>query len=146
MGEGLPLVNALAQAEIPAERLRVIAFDKEVVRAVKRALPNHEAYWLSTLRRDETGVWRPSIDELIATALEVGADGLDVEGVPEVVDADFVHRCHHAGLSVHVWTVDDGEAARTLASAGVSSITTNRPDSIRSAIQPEPPTRASDTE
>ncbi|QDT69428.1 putative glycerophosphoryl diester phosphodiesterase 1 [Planctomycetes bacterium MalM25] len=140
----LPLVDALTTSQLPSDRVRVIAFDKEVIRAVKRALPRHEAYWLSSLRREENGAWEPSPDELIATALEVGADGLDLKGVPEVIDAAFVRRCHVAGLSVHAWTIDDDEVADSLATAGVSSITTNRPDTIRAAITTAIRFRASD--
>lgn len=129
------LGEALAASGLPADRVRVIAFDKEVIRAVKQALPEHEAYWLSSLRQDkESGAWKPSCEELIATAKEVGADGLDLQGRLEVIDAEFVSRCQDAGLSVHVWTVDDPQKATTFFDRGVASVTTNQPDTIRAAI------------
>ncbi|MEO0532178.1 MAG: glycerophosphodiester phosphodiesterase [Planctomycetota bacterium] len=130
-----PLVRTLRKSGLPVDQIRVIAFDKEVVRAVKQDLPDQEAFWLSALRQADDGSWQPSLDELIATALEIGADGLDLKGVPEVIDAAFVNKCHSAGLSVHTWTVDDTEAGRALATAGVLSITTNRPDTIRTALE-----------
>lgn len=129
------LGEAFEASGLSADQLRVIAFDKEVIRAVKKAMPQHQAYWLSSLKRDkQSGDWTPASDELIATAQEVHADGLDLKGVREVIDAGFVRRCQDAGLSVHVWTVDDPEAAVAFARAGVASVTTNRPDTIRSAI------------
>lgn len=129
------LSEALAASGLPAERVRIIAFDKEVIRAVKQALPEHEAFWLSSLKRDQaSGEWKPTLEELITTAKEVRADGLDLKGVREVIDADFVSRCHDNDLSVHVWTVDDPEAAVAFGRAGVASVTTNRPDVVRQAI------------
>src|SRR5436309_2419967 len=41
---------------------------------------------------------------------------------------ETVHVCHHAGLCVLVWTVDDPAHMRALRAAGVDGITTNRVD------------------
>lgn len=136
---GPEIVPALAESidasGLPSDRLRVIAFDKEVIRAVKQALPEYKAFWLSSLRRNkESQTWKPSLEDLIATAKEVGADGLDLQGVREVIDANFVRQCQDAGLSVHVWTVDDPEVAVAFGRAGVASVTTNCPDTIRTGI------------
>ncbi|MEO1498779.1 MAG: glycerophosphodiester phosphodiesterase family protein [Planctomycetota bacterium] len=49
------LVDAITKSDPRADRVRVIAFDIEVVRAAKHALPSHEAYWLSSLHRDDNG-------------------------------------------------------------------------------------------
>ena len=48
---------------------------------------------------------------------------------------DEVEAAHAAGLSVHVWTVDDAEQARTLAGWGVDAIVTNHPDRLLAALQ-----------
>lgn len=129
------LGEAITTSGLSADRLRVIAFDKEVIRAVKQALPQYEAYWLSSLRRPKgSETWEPSLEALMATAEEIEADGLDLQGVREVIDTAFVSRCQDAGLSVHVWTVDDPDVAVAFGRAGVASVTTNRPDTIRAAI------------
>jgi glycerophosphoryl diester phosphodiesterase len=41
---------------------------------------------------------------------------------------ETVHVCHHAGLHVLVWTVDDPGRMQALRAAGVDGITTNRVD------------------
>lgn len=129
------LAESIAASGLPSDRLRVIAFDKEVIRAVKQALPQYKAFWLSSLRRQkESQTWKPSLEDLVATAKEVGADGLDLQGVREVIDANFVRQCQDAALSVHVWTIDDPEVAVAFGRAGVASVTTNCPDTIRTGI------------
>lgn len=132
---GPALQQALSGAPLPAERVKIIAFDEAVIREAKRLLPDHEAYWLSSFRQDpETGDWSPSAAEVVRTALDVGADGVGLQGRLEVVDAALVRACREASLSVHVWTVDDPQAAREFARRGVASITTNQPDVIRRAL------------
>lgn len=44
-----------------------------------------------------------------------------------LVDRAFVTRAHDAGLEVNVWTVDDPDRLRELASFGVDSLITNDP-------------------
>ena len=51
-----------------------------------------------------------------------------------VIDAEFIQAVKDAGFEMHVWTVDDPAEARRLATAGVGSITTNRPAFIRKAL------------
>ncbi len=46
----------------------------------------------------------------------------------------FVHRAHSVGLAVHVWTVDDAEAMRTLLDRGVDGIITDRPEVLRKVL------------
>ncbi|MDQ1479765.1 MAG: glycerophosphoryl diester phosphodiesterase, partial [Actinomycetota bacterium] len=53
-------------------------------------------------------------------ALEAGTDGIAL--------------AHRAGVLVGTWTVDDPEAARTLAAAGADIIITNVPDVVLEAV------------
>ena len=50
------------------------------------------------------------------------------------VDRDVVERAHAVGIEVNVWTVDDPERIRELASWGVDAIITNRPAAARLAL------------
>lgn len=45
-----------------------------------------------------------------------------------------VARSHEAGMAVHVWTVDDPDAVRALAAAGVDAVITNVPDVALAAL------------
>jgi len=58
------------------------------------------------------------------------------KGIREVVDAAFVETLNDAGYPVHVWTINDHDAARHFAELGVASTTTDRPAAIRAALQP----------
>jgi glycerophosphoryl diester phosphodiesterase len=48
---------------------------------------------------------------------------------------EAVHRAHDTGLRVAVWTVDDPDAIRVLAAAGVDAVITNVPDVALAALE-----------
>ena len=73
------------------------------------------------------------MDELIAQARAIGANGLDLEADVRI-DSVVVNRVHQAGLRLLVWTVDDDQFAARLARAGVDGITTNRPGWMRQRL------------
>jgi len=113
----------------------VISFNENVIRSVKEQMPRYCAYWLVGFHKDEhSGKWAPSIEDVIATAKGIGADGVDLNANTEVVNAEAVDRCHRSGLSVHVWTVDNLDKAIELQEMGVDSITTNRSDILRKRL------------
>ena len=125
--EAVPaLVEAIEASGKAPERLAIISFVPETVAEAKRRLPDVPAYFLSGFRKDEeTGAWTPEPSDLIARAKSLGADGLDL-AARGPIDAAFVRQVHDAGLSLHVWTVDDLDEARRFVEAGVDGITTNR--------------------
>ena len=130
------LPRILQESELPPNRTIIISFQKEVIRASKEKMPQIEAFWLTAFHQDETtGKWTPTVDEVIAMAKNIGADGVDLNANTDVVSAHFVDLCHQAGLSVHVWTVDDLAKATRLQEMGVDSITTNRPGFLHCNMQ-----------
>lgn len=124
------LADTLESCAREDDQITVMSFNRAFVRAFKVACPSIRGYLLEGFK-EEGGAWSPTTEELIAEALELGVDGVDVKAIPELVDADFVERCHDAGLEVHVWTVNDSGLASQMEAAGVSSITTNRPGTLR---------------
>jgi endonuclease/exonuclease/phosphatase family metal-dependent hydrolase len=52
------------------------------------------------------------------------------------IDAAFVAQVEAAGLKLLVWTVNDATTASRLVSAGVHSITTDRPGTLREDLKP----------
>jgi glycerophosphoryl diester phosphodiesterase len=132
-----PLIKAV-KSFCPS-RCRIIAFDPEVIAALKRSSPGMEAYWLVSRQYNRhTNQWEPSAAQLLTQARAIQADGLDLEAsqvrqngqniLPtQAVDASLVAALHDAGLKVYVWTIDDPHHAKLLQQAGVDGITTNRP-------------------
>ena len=131
----VPVVaSAVERAAKAPGQLVIIAFDSLTVAAAKRLLPGIPALYLSSFRRDSlTGVYTPTVDQLIATARRIGADGLDLS-VSGPIDEAFVRRVKNAGLEMHVWTVDDPAVAVRMARAGVDGITTNRAAWLRDEL------------
>jgi glycerophosphoryl diester phosphodiesterase len=124
--EAIPaLVDAVRRSGKKPEQLVIISFEPETVAEAKRKLPEIQAYFLSSPKRDEQGVLRPTTQELIAKAKELGADGLDL--AYKAVDAQAVQEIKAAGLGIYVWTVDKPEDATALIKAGVDGITSNHP-------------------
>jgi glycerophosphoryl diester phosphodiesterase len=132
------LTRVLRASGQPPEASAIICFHDSVITAVKRALPQHKAYWLVSLKRDkQTGEWNHTVESLIARAKELAADGLDVSAC-ELVDPDFGRRVRAAGLELYVWTVNDVSVARQMVEAGVHGITTDRPAWLREHLPPAP--------
>jgi glycerophosphoryl diester phosphodiesterase len=54
---------------------------------------------------------------------------------PLRLDRRFVKAAHHAGLPVHVWTVDDQAEMESLLDLGVDGIMTDRPRALKAVFQ-----------
>ena len=76
-----------------------------------------------------------TLDEIVATATRVRADGVDLNANLDVIDEAFVARLRAEGLEFHAWTVNDAGAARRLIDLGVDSITTDRPGWLREQLE-----------
>ena len=51
------------------------------------------------------------------------------------IDRRFVNAAHHAGLHVHVWTVDDEAEMESLIDLGVDGIMTDRPRILKQVLE-----------
>lgn len=123
------------ESRVPKKQIRIIAFNEEVIAAVKEQLPGIKAYWLTSYKRSRfTGKWSPSLAEVRATLKEVKADGLGTKAEPAVISAGFVRNLRADGHEFHTWTIDDVRMARQFQNLGVDSITTNRPSLLRKQL------------
>lgn len=91
--------------------------------------------------------WRGRLpDEVAGVVEDVAAAGMCVHHW--VVSPPFVEEAHRQSLHVNTWTVNNPFTARVVAAAGVDSITTDRVDLVRRALdgdrrdQPPEPIRA----
>lgn len=131
------LTRQLAASGTRLDQVRIIAFDQQVIAAVRTRLPQMKAYWLVGYKQDEaTGRFSPSRAEILETLRQVRASGLDTQANSQVVDAAFVKAIRSAGFELHVWTIDRPDEARHFRQLGVDSITTNRPAWLRAQLAP----------
>jgi len=127
------LKRCLERARFTPEQAVIISFNQDVVAAAKRDIPEYQAAWLVGAAKDSAKGRSLTLDEVIAEARGIAADGLDLsEAWP--IDAAFVKKVNKAGLRLWVWTVDDPALARRLKEAGVDGITTNRPGWLREQL------------
>lgn len=123
--EVLPaLIKVIEASGQRPEQLALISFNPKSVAEAKRKLPQHQAYWIVSVKPDKkTGALAPTVEELIAKAKAIRADGLDLSIPPT---ADYIEPVKAAGLKLFVWTVNDVAVARKFMELGVDGITTDR--------------------
>jgi glycerophosphoryl diester phosphodiesterase len=131
------LKRQLAASGKEPSQIVLIGFDYEAMKQAKALMPQYEV--LCLYGADRKTKQYPPVETLIEKALAAKLDGLDLY-YEFPIDLKFVQKVHQAGLKLHVWTVDDPEAAHRQAAAGVDGITTNRPrwlrDQLKSTAKP----------
>jgi glycerophosphoryl diester phosphodiesterase len=133
--EAVPaLVEAVRTSGKKPEQMPVISFNADSIAETKRKLPKHKAYFLSGFKKDATtGEFSPTIDELIAKAKEIKADGLDLAWAGPL-DATSAKKIKDEGLELYVWTVDKLDVAKRMIDAGVDGVTTNRAAALAAEV------------
>lgn len=126
------LDRVLKASKLKPEQTAIISFNAKVIAAMKKARPDLQGYWIVSLA--PRGKKPRTAEELIATAKQIKADGLDLSATPSVLNREFGDKVKAAGLKLYVWTVDDLALARKMLAAGVESITTNKPGWLREQL------------
>jgi glycerophosphoryl diester phosphodiesterase len=127
------MAAAIRRSGLTAQQAAIISFKYESLVASKKALPDYEAYWLLGTPSTDPQKKAPTLDEVIRDCRAAKLDGLDLNhGWP--LDAAAVKKIRAAGLSLHVWTVNDVAIAKQWIALGVDSITTDRPGWLRAQL------------
>ena len=119
-----PVVDILRAAGA-RERVCIAAFGWRRLRRLRRALGSG---WCSACSRPEIAATR--VLSWIGFPTPRWGDAIQVperRGRIRVVDDRFVRACHRAGMQVHVWTVDDLDAAHRLRAVGIDAVITDDP-------------------
>ncbi|MDB4458385.1 glycerophosphodiester phosphodiesterase [Akkermansiaceae bacterium] len=124
------LFETIASSKVALEQVTVIAFDKEVIRAVKKREPKVTANWLSGFKKGKKGAYAPDLDSVIRILKDVGADGLGAQAVGKLAE-DLGAELRKHDLGYHAWTIDSAEVGLQFVEAGVQSVTTNVPRKMR---------------
>ena len=133
------LEKAIQQAEKEkpgiSDRLAIICFNKEVVSACRRQLPQLPSHLLHGFRKDKASdKWGPTMAQIMSDLQDTKASGLDVQANPDRVTPDLVKQLRSAGMEFHCWTVNDLDLAKSFIGLGVDSITTNFPLRLRKEL------------
>jgi glycerophosphoryl diester phosphodiesterase len=121
-------VDFLKKSGKGPEQIVVISFKDDALEASKKALPGYKHYFLANYKKNKkTGKYQahPNVDDFIATAKRINADGLDLQAA-DPLDEAACKKIIDAGLELHIWTVDEPEVAKRYIDWGAKSITTNR--------------------
>ena len=115
-----------AQPLATKERVLFIAFDANLVSAIRQALPDYEA-WLLLGTGTYTGA------DLVSRIQACGATGVDISQAATVGEADIAD-VKAAGYAYAVWTIDNDATALAFARKGVDAVTTNRGGAMTAAL------------
>ena len=124
-----PLIEDIQKSKIDSGCITVISFHQEVVKEVKQSMDSLNVNLLIAFSGPEEG----SNEEVLQKLKEFKLDGVGAENHSKLSHA-FVAPILEANKKVHVWTVDNIEQAKIYKELGLSSITTNVPLLIRSAL------------
>jgi glycerophosphoryl diester phosphodiesterase len=128
------LIELLKQVGTDLTTLVVIAFDAQVVAAVKLQCPELRAYCLLYRQHPYMRAEHFDFKRLDAYLSACGADGIGCE-FGTALDAPRVQALHALGYAVNVWTVDCPQDAVKLAHIGVDSVTSNQAQLCYQALQ-----------
>lgn len=129
------LQKQLAASGLEDNQIVIIAFNRDVVTACRKTMPQYKCSWLTSYKQnDSQNTWTPTAETIVDTLNATGATGLGTHGNLQVIDEEFVKTVRDAGKEFHVWTVNDLDAAKRFVELGVDSITTDRPAHIRQAL------------
>jgi glycerophosphoryl diester phosphodiesterase len=131
-------VRDVRASKVKPDQIVVITFKDAVIPAVKAAMPEVPAYLLYGFKIDDNGHPTETPDVVIARAKLLGADGIDLGFGPKVLDVitpAVAAKAKAAGLSFHVWTIDDAAIAKRAIEIGADSITTNRAGGLRRELE-----------
>ena len=130
------LVRVLSASKTSREQTVLIGLDFETIVAVKRALPDRVALWVTEqfASGEANRSLRPATSELIQSALAARLDGLDINDLVERPSGDIA-LIRQAGLGTCIWTVNSIDRARWLRAEGMESITTDVPAKLLAGLK-----------
>lgn|GEM_PF-7050132 len=124
-----PLGPALAAAlaDIPPERITLIAFDADLIAATKHALPACRALWLF----GDRFIFHASVGRRLAARVrELGVDGIDLRYTRQL-STKLLAPLRDDGRTIYTYTVNTRVAVIDAARLGLDGLTTNRPAEAR---------------
>lgn len=129
------LLAEVKQSKLRDDQVVIIAFDSEVIAAVKKAHPQWTANWLYSFNSKLKNAATKDLPDLLQRLKSIKADGLSTNSHPSLAKK-HIETLRAAGYQHHVWTVDDAKTARRFLEMGSQTVTTNQPGALRKALAP----------
>ena len=130
-----PLIEVLQACQRSTDQIILFSFNTEVLRAIQARDTPYRTGLIIDFDIAQTGQLTPTLEDSLRTAQQLGCAGLHVGANPRLPKNIGEQTCAH-GLQLHTWTVDTHELSQTMQALGAQSITTNKPDFIRTCPQP----------
>ena len=124
-----PLIEDIQKNKLDPKYISIISFHQEVVKRVKQAMESLTVNFLIAFSSPKEFL----DEEVLLKLLEFNLDGVGAESHSRL-SRNFVELISEKDKKVHVWTVDDINQAKKYKEMGLSSITTNVPGLIKSAL------------
>ena len=124
-----PLIEDIQKNKLDPKYISIISFHQEVVKRVKQAMESLTVNFLIAFSSPKEFL----DEEVLLKLLEFNLDGVGAESHSRL-SRNFVELISEKNKKVHVWTVDDIHQAKKYKEMGLSSITTNVPGLIKSAL------------
>jgi glycerophosphoryl diester phosphodiesterase len=135
--EAIPELRRVLESSCTSrEQTVLISLDFDTIVAVKRAIGDRVAFWVTEQFAHEINgaiTLNPPTCELVAQAVSAGLDGLDINDLPERPTGDIA-LIRQAGLQTCVWTVNSIDRATWLRNEGMQSITTDIPGKLAALL------------
>ncbi|MEJ5261306.1 MAG: glycerophosphodiester phosphodiesterase family protein [Ignavibacterium sp.] len=129
------LKEILKESNIPTEKIRIISFHRNIIRAAKKNLPEIKAYLIFGWYFSKGEYFKSLAQKLILRKSNtVNCDGL-VLYANSYIDEKFILILKEKNLDVCAYNVEDANKAIRLTNSGINSLTTNSPLKIRKAIE-----------
>ena len=101
-------------------------------KALKEQMPEYKVLACVNCRRGwKKGAKPMTVEEIIARAKEMNADGVDIRFDREVTTSEFIQTVKDAGFELHVWTVDNLSDAVVAFHRGAQTVTSNCPKKLQ---------------
>ncbi|MHB2148837.1 glycerophosphodiester phosphodiesterase family protein [Calditrichota bacterium LG25] len=144
------LKEIFTQYGMEPQRLRLIAFDPDLVKMTRKVFPEFKIYWLyNWYKVKETGNFSNTPHEILRMLEQLPCDGLNINPFPWI-DLSFVRNLRLLNMDFCVYNVNSFDELLKLLTLGVDAIATDHPAKLRQQLEkyfnPLPLSRAQNEE
>jgi len=129
-----PLLEVIDAGKIELKQIALLAFDQEMVKALKAKRPNLKVFWLIDVKSNWLGRSELKLADVLDTLVAIKANGLGLR-CHSGIKREMVRSILKADMHLNIWMLDKPVDARRYASFEASSITTSCPKAMLDAMR-----------